>query len=220
MARTIFIGDVHGCLEELRELVEEKIRPVPGDRIIMLGDLINKGPDSVGVVKYAFSRGFECLMGNHELHYSHKFAAAPRYGAYRAALTDPEHAWLTGLPYFIEDENFIAVHAGLLAKMSAQETHASENGTKTITSIRHNQPRGGWSSANHQPGGTPWWERYQGAKPVFYGHWASQGLALNRNNTYGLDTGCVYGKFLSAYCLETGELLQVAAKKAYVEIGE
>jgi predicted phosphodiesterase len=40
--RTIFIGDIHGCIDELRELVEERLKPTTSDRVIILGDMINK----------------------------------------------------------------------------------------------------------------------------------------------------------------------------------
>ncbi|HNL01940.1 MAG TPA: metallophosphoesterase, partial [Leptospiraceae bacterium] len=62
--RTIFIGDVHGCVDELKEMIGI-LGPTREDRIILLGDLINRGPDSPGVVRFVFENGFESLMGNH-----------------------------------------------------------------------------------------------------------------------------------------------------------
>lgn len=67
--RLIAIGDIHGCLRELKELLEI-IKPTPDDRLIFMGDYIDRGPDSVGVVKYLFTEKTELnsvkLMGNHE----------------------------------------------------------------------------------------------------------------------------------------------------------
>lgn len=220
MPRTIFIGDIHGCLTEFREMVEEKIRPALDDRIILLGDLINRGPDSVGVVKYVMEHGFECVMGNHEYRYSRKWEQ-PIWGCaeMRSVLNEEQHTWIKSLPLFIEDTGFITVHAGLLPGKNIEEILALPDGKKTMTQIRMISPEGQWSELNEYPGGTPWWQHYQGKKPLFYGHWASQGLALARNNTYGLDSGCLYGGFLSAYCLETQELWQVKSKSMYQKVG-
>src|SRR5512143_2009338 len=67
--RTIFVSDVHGCLVELKQL-QAKLNYNPDeDRMILLGDLIDRGPDSAGVVRYARETKLECIMGNHE----HKF---------------------------------------------------------------------------------------------------------------------------------------------------
>lgn len=69
--RTWVIPDVHGCLATLRSLVEESIRPVLGDTIIFLGDLVDRGPDSKGVLDYVMNLptakiDVKVLRGNHE----------------------------------------------------------------------------------------------------------------------------------------------------------
>ena len=221
MPRTIFIGDAQGCLTELRELVEEKIRPSTGDRVIMLGDLINRGPDSAGVVRYVIENGFECVMGNHEYRYVRRWNEPVWGGAdIHAILNEDQRAWINALPFFIEEENFVAVHAGLLPGMTAAQTLASADGKRAIGQVRTIAADGAWTSEHSAPGGAPWWSFYRGKKPVFYGHWAEQGLALARNDTYGLDTGCNYGRELSGYCLETGELFQVKARRNYVDPGK
>ncbi len=50
MTRTIIIGDVHGMLRELESLLG-RLQPTPGDTAVFVGDLVDKGPDSVGVVR-------------------------------------------------------------------------------------------------------------------------------------------------------------------------
>lgn len=65
------IGDVHGCRKTLVRLIEEKIKVEPGDSIYFLGDYIDRGPDSKGVIDYIIelkSKGIHvtCLLGNHE----------------------------------------------------------------------------------------------------------------------------------------------------------
>lgn len=208
--RTIFIGDVHGCLDELRELVS-MLDPKEGDRVILLGDLINKGPDSVRVVKFVFERGFECLSGNHERAYGKKFESHERFRRIRSGLTQEEHEWFVGLPYFIETDDFIAVHAGLVPNKTPDSTDS-----KTLCEIRT------WNAEKSELGtevDQPWHVFYHGEKPVFYGHWAAQRRYFT-GNTFGLDDGCVYGGNLVAYVLETGETLSVPAKRTYETVSK
>ena len=67
--RNIIIGDVHGCLDELKELIN-KLELSSTDNLFFIGDLIDKGPDSVGVVKYVYelSKLYSTvlILGNHE----------------------------------------------------------------------------------------------------------------------------------------------------------
>ncbi|KAJ5647419.1 hypothetical protein N7490_003791 [Penicillium lividum] len=65
--RLVIVGDVHGCKEELVKLLDKvSFSEVDGDHLIFTGDLINKGPDSAGVVDLARQYGASCVRGNHE----------------------------------------------------------------------------------------------------------------------------------------------------------
>ncbi|KAF7592648.1 hypothetical protein BBP40_012670 [Aspergillus hancockii] len=64
--RLVFIGDVHGCKDELERLLEEVSFNPDADHLIFTGDLINKGPDSLGVVDLARKYSASCVRGNHE----------------------------------------------------------------------------------------------------------------------------------------------------------
>ena len=69
--RIFVIGDIHGCLDEFKRLVNKIDWNPEKDRIILLGDYIDRGPDSKGVVDYVLeimelSPRIQCLMGNHE----------------------------------------------------------------------------------------------------------------------------------------------------------
>jgi serine/threonine protein phosphatase 1 len=71
MGRLIAIGDIHGCLKTLRVLIEEKLKPAEEDTLVFLGDYIDRGPDSKGVIDYLIQlekQNFRCvfLRGNHE----------------------------------------------------------------------------------------------------------------------------------------------------------
>ena len=207
--RTIFIWDVHGCFDELLELLTEKIQPTEDDRIIFLGDIINKWPKSAEVVKFIFENKYEVVSGNHEQSYRKHVDEYSYYKAFREFLSKEEHEWLIGLPIFIEEEHFIAVHAGLAP---GKAIHTTER--KILTKIRTWDGIGEDTQSLHNP---PWYTFYNEKKPVFYGHWWAKRLNIQKN-TFGLDGGCVYGGSLCAYALETGELFQVPAKQVYCPI--
>jgi hypothetical protein len=66
-ARLLIIGDVHGMLDELKELLNKADYTASrGDRVIFVGDLVNKGPESSGVVQYAMDINATTVRGNHE----------------------------------------------------------------------------------------------------------------------------------------------------------
>ncbi len=127
VARTIVVGDVHGCLDELRELLRT-VEHRPGtDRLVLIGDLVDRGPDSRGVIREAMRLGAECVMGNHdEKHVRHarKMALSPdsRVGfrteeerGFYATLSPDELTWLSSLPDYIRlGPSLVAVHAGCL----------------------------------------------------------------------------------------------------------
>ncbi|KAK5088288.1 hypothetical protein LTR05_002505 [Lithohypha guttulata] len=64
--RLIFVGDIHGCMEELQALLSKVNYKQDTDHIIALGDMINKGPDSKGVVNFLMDQGASAVRGNHE----------------------------------------------------------------------------------------------------------------------------------------------------------
>ena len=202
--RTIFIGDVHGCFIELLSLLE-CIRPTPRDRLIFLGDLCNRGPQPAETIRLIAERNYECVLGNHEDHYLRN-SDQEMYRQLRNELTDDLHHWIVNLPLWIETEKFIAVHAGVQPGKSPSDTPR-----KTLLNIRTWDEKG---EDLNDPTNPPWYLFYHGTKPVFYGHWASKGLNL-RENTFGLDSGCVYGGRLTAYVLETEEKIDVPSQKIY-----
>lgn len=181
-----------------------KVRPI--DRVIFLGDLINRGPDPAGVVQYVMENDFECLMGNHEDEYLHEYTKVDKYALLFQKLGKAAHEWIRNRPLFIETDEFMAVHAGL-----QPGKHPSETRRGVILNIRT------WDGVGQDlksPQNPPWYEFYTDAKPVFYGHWARKGLNL-RKNTFGLDSGVVYGRKLSAYILEKRQLVQIDAERQY-----
>ena len=118
---TLAIGDVHGQLKDLRALLW-RARPRPGrDRIVFVGDLVGRGPDSLGVLREVASMGdgTDVVLGNHDLHLlrSHYSGREAGYGLEDVQeATDAEElcAWLLGQPLAIglPEAGAIVVHAG------------------------------------------------------------------------------------------------------------
>lgn len=205
--RTIFIGDVHGCIDELRAMVR-KLAVAQDDRVICIGDLINKGPDSAAVLRYVYSAGFECIRGNHDQSYCDS-PAHPANRAIRSEISKHVHEWFISLPLYLKEECFVAVHAGFPPNSKLSQVPA-----RLLMNIRTWDGRG---EHINRLGDPPWYKLYTKKRKVIYGHWAAQGLNV-RKTTIGLDSGCAYGKQLSAYVLETEEIVQVAAQRAYQAI--
>ncbi|OGU17767.1 MAG: serine/threonine protein phosphatase [Geobacteraceae bacterium GWC2_53_11] len=132
--RTFVIGDIHGCADTLRRLVEEKLQPSPADRIYLLGDLIDRGPDSKGVLDFIFElrkRGLtvESIRGNHEEMFLHAGDDPANFGlwalngglatlaSFRAEsprdILPRYRTFLEFLPLYILLDEFVLVHAGL-----------------------------------------------------------------------------------------------------------
>lgn len=218
MIRTFFIGDVHGCYDELMALVE-RIWLKDVDHLYFVWDLINKWPKSLEVVEWIRSRpNTWSVIGNHEYfplitpeevekianesahlsdgHKSWVHAQYERSHKIREVMEERWHRkWLTSLPHIIERENFILVHGWL----------HPEYGINTPLEI---------ATLIRLIDGKPWYEFYTADKLVIYWHWAIDGLRI-RPNTIGLDSGCCFGGHLTAYCLENGEIWQVRAHQVY-----
>jgi serine/threonine protein phosphatase 1 len=132
--RSFVIGDIHGCAATLRQLVLEQLQPIPTDRIYLLGDLIDRGPASKGVLDFIFEmraagHSVAAVMGNHEEMFL-QAAADHRYldqwyaNGGLATLASfpaddprdvPHHyrEFIAELPRYILLERFVIVHAGL-----------------------------------------------------------------------------------------------------------
>ena len=132
--RTFVIGDIHGCAATLRRLVDGTLRPLPDDCIYLLGDLIDRGPDSKGVLDFIFElrgRGLSvssvrgnheemCLQAGDDQYYLELWAANGGLATLESFQADGPgdiphryRAFLGSLPHYILLEDFVIVHAGL-----------------------------------------------------------------------------------------------------------
>mgnify|MGYP003640389077 FL=1 len=202
--RTLIIGDVHGCLRELDLLLEKAGYRFGDDRLIFVGDLINKGPNSLGVLQRAYELKAEVVIGNHEYSLLFKISQG-ELPIYPREIID----WIKTWPTYIETDQFLVVHGGIIPGV-----HPGDSEARTLTRIRT------WNESTQAHGSKDdpaWFEFYEGKKLVVFGHWAAEGLVW-RNNAIGLDTGCVYGRKLSCLVLPGKKLVQVDALKEYAPI--
>jgi bis(5'-nucleosyl)-tetraphosphatase (symmetrical) len=200
--RRIFVGDIQGCREPLERLLVAVAFVSGRDRLLPAGDLVNKGPDSSGVIDLLIKLNAEPVLGNHDLHYLQK-----------GKLQDPRHrAWLESQPFVRVFDDVILVHAGLhpkwdearLPSLLPPEQHYAVN-------VRYCDPAGNRPAEDWPPPGPPfrpWDDFYTGEKRIVFGHWARRGLVV-RPQCIGLDTGCVYGGKLSAWIAEDDRVVQV-----------
>jgi hypothetical protein len=222
-ARTILIGDVHGCLDELEEL--RRTLSISGDdRVILVGDLVAKGPDSAGVIAWARAHRAESVLGNHDevlLRYDEarredrRADDAPEAVRKTARkLDDADWAWLQSLPLLIAipDHHALAVHAGLVPGVPLAAQRRED--MLTMRSIRADG-----TATKKLEDGVPWASLWTGPEHVYFGHDAVRGLQRHLHAT-GLDTGCVYGGRLTAFTLPDRELVSVKARRAYAEPGK
>lgn len=120
--RRFFIGDLQGCLEPLERLLDE-LRPGRDDELLFAGDLVNRGPDSLGCLRrvYALAREGRArvVLGNHDLHLLARSVGAPRAedDTLDEILSAPDGEellrWLRAQPLLLRGEDWLLVHAGL-----------------------------------------------------------------------------------------------------------
>jgi hypothetical protein len=211
MSRTIIVGDVHGCRREL-EILLERIAFVSGDRLIFVGDLIARGPDSLGVLDIVRRTGALVVRGNHEqklLTWKEAKEARLRGEPARDVKLGPIHAAIaaelrpvdwslletSALWIDLPEHGARIVHAGVEPGVPIERIPPA-----VLMSIRTVDPDG---RANERSGAALWGARYTGPPHVVFGHNAAPGLQLHRWAT-GLDTGCVYGGRLTAMVLGEG----------------
>ena len=235
------VGDVHGCRAELEELLgrlgyeltrDEHGRPVDavhpeGRRAVFVGDLVDRGPDSPGVLRLVMgmvAAGHAlCVPGNHE----NKLVRALRgrnvqisHGLEQTLAqlaTEPEEfrraveEFCYGLVshYVLDGGALVVAHAGLPEKLQGRSSGR-------VRAFALYGDTTGETDEFGLPVRYPWAKDYRGRAMVLYGHtpvpepeWV--------NNTMCLDTGCVFGGKLTALRYPERELVAVPAARTYYE---
>ena len=224
MERTIVIGDVHGCADELGDLLD-LLQVNQHDHIIQVGDLINRGPDSLRSVRMAQAYSFQLVYGNHELRLlkARESGDISTLKAYDfetlAQLTEADWSFLQqARPYYhLPQQQVVVVHGGFLPNQPWQ--------TQSIgitTQIQVIGSDGQATKRSQAPEAPAWacewargWTEADISRPfVIYGHTPRPEI-FHQIGSIGIDTGCVYGGHLTAYILEENRCIQVPARRAY-----
>lgn len=242
--RTIVVGDVHGCLDELHELLEKISFEKGKDQLIQVGDFMDRGPDPLGCLRFLRETADVVLMGNHEDKHIRWWGHEQKrretgkknpmrmYGVraeQNSQLTEDEVAWMKALPMMYSiSPRMVIVHAGLEPAFPVKEQ------TRAVLRVRYVDEIGemrGLTKEHTAPEGTKYWaDSWKGPESVIYGH-AVHSLEKTRVSKfktkaargacYGIDTGCVFGGRLTAAVLEQGEVtdfVQVEAHEKYCEL--
>ena len=266
---TYVVGDIQGCLASLRALLAA-VGFGAADRLWCVGDLVNRGPDSLGTLRFTRDLGerFATALGNQDLHFlAMVHGGHPhRPGDTLQALLDaPDRdelaAWLRAQPFLLETEDWLVVHAGVphvwnlaAVRARAAQLQAAVRGAEHpafFKAMYGNEPAQ-WDDAltgmarlraitNHltrmrlvdaagvmefshkgalaqAPAGYKPWFAYPSRLPgrIVFGHWAALfGVAPDqchpRTRAWGVDTGCVWGRRLTALRLDDERLFSVPA---------
>lgn len=214
--RLIAIGDIHGCHLEFAELLA-RLAITRDDRLILVGDLVNRGPDSNKVLDLARENRAIALLGNHELRLlKHRITGEKKYlkegDAETAAKLRPEDwALLEAMPLTFEEPalNTVFVHGGFLPTDAWQKQPA-----EVVTRIQVVDREGRPAKRADAPGAPLWADLWSGPPFVVYGHTPRPEIYKLKWSA-GIDTACVYGGHLTAYVLPEKRFLQVKARQRY-----
>ena len=235
------IGDVHGCRAELETLLEqlgyallhdEQGRPVDathpgGRRPVFVGDLVDRGPDSPGVLRLVMGMVDNdhalCVPGNHEnklvralggrdVQVSHGLEQtlaqlADETPEFRKEVADFCYRLVSHL--VLDDGKLVVAHAGL-----KEAYHGRASGR--VRSFALYGDSTGETDEFGLPVRYPWADDYRGRAMVLYGHTPTPELEWV-NNTLCLDTGCVFGGRLSALRYPEKEPVSVPAERVWYE---
>lgn len=264
---TYAIGDVHGCFATLKRLLSRIGYSPKDDRLWLVGDLVNRGPRSLAVLRWAAELDpgrAVVVLGNHDLHLlarAQGLAKERRRDTLDPILAardrDDLLAWLRARPLLHRENGHLLVHAGLLPEWTAADAESlareveeelrSDRAGRLLGSLR-DEPPGPWRAAltggarrrlalaaftrlrtltpgrglctdfsgspEEAPGGClPWFDvpgRESRDTTVLFGHWAALGYR-KREGTVALDSGCAWGRELTAFRLDDGRAFQVPA---------
>lgn len=234
------IGDVHGCFVELLELLESlgyavteknseikefQVTAPESRKVIFLGDLVDRGPDTPSVVGLAMSMVSNqqalCVLGNHDVKFVKKLKgrdvkiahglaeSLEQIASYSDEFRRSVIEFFDALPShcILDEGQLVVAHAGIKESMQGKDS----------PKVRAFTLFGDVSGENDEYGlpiRKDWGQHYEGAAVVIHGHTPT--LAPRKvNRTVCIDTGCVFGGKLTAYRYPENEFVSVPAKKQY-----
>lgn len=214
--RLIAVGDIHGCHNEFADLLHQ-LDLKGGDRTVLLGDLVNRGPNSPKVIDLARQAGSLSLLGNHELRLlkfrktgDRKYMKEHDLETFDA-LRPQDWAYLESMQLTYEDAelNTVFVHGGFLPGEPWHKQPA-----EVVTRIQVIDKEGRPKKRADDPGAPSWADLWGGPPFVIYGH-TPRPEVYKLKWSLGIDTGCVMGGYLTAYILPERRIVQVKARQRY-----
>lgn len=261
------IGDLQGCTQPLRMLLAHAELSAPDCEYWFAGDLVNRGPDSLGTLRHIIGLGARAtsILGNHDLHLLAIAAGFRKHGksdTLRDILDAPDASdlidWLRHRPLLHRAHGHIMVHAGILPSWTLDQAEALAHEVETalrgprwrealegiygnepllwdngltgdlrlrvivnvLTRIRMCAPDGSMdfkhkSAPDHASALQPWFDLPVAAprdETIIFGHWSTLGLMI-RPDAICLDTGCVWGRALTALRLHDHHIVQQACTR-------
>tara|TARA_R100001163_G_C5065192_1_gene203036 strand:- start:1746 stop:2570 length:825 start_codon:yes stop_codon:yes gene_type:complete len=263
------VGDIQGCYKPLVKLLDKINFDPASDRLWCVGDLVNRGPDSLKTLRFLKQLGpaFTAVLGNHDLHFMALATGAFDGGkkkTLKKLLQAPDCLelceWVRTLPILHHEvldtskgqEAFLMVHAGFAPGWTLKQVlayaHEVENTLQGKDYLKFLQKMYGdkpdiWhegltgmkrmrvltnyftrirfcneeaqlnlaikTGANTAPPGFGPWYKYQQLSrkmTILFGHWATLNGVTDTENVYALDTGCVWGRCLTALRLEDKQI--------------
>lgn len=240
MTRTLVIGDVHGCLDELDELVRAVEYRFGRDHLVFVGDLIDRGPDSRGVIRRAQELDAVVVLGNHEdkaaRYHKHslKAAANAKYVNPIALqqdwvdFTPSDYAYLAGLPRMVAlFGDWRVIHAGTNPYLPFVDGEPDYFRFRYARRDNRKMERFVPGAVEPVPGTDYWADIWTGPERLIYGHevFAEPHVTTVDGKVVaaGIDTGCVFGGKLTAVVLcpdRAEEFVSVPARRAYYSKGD
>jgi len=219
--RLIIVGDVHGCYQELVQLLERCGFEASDDTVAFVGDLVSKGPYSAEVVQLARKLNALCVLGNHDQRWLNFFEDKEKNGTwpttslrFRDALerfTIDDWLWMREVPHglHIPQWDCRIVHAGLDPSFTPEMQSVI-----TMLNVRNILEDG--TPSKELGEGVAWASLWNGPTHVYFGHDARRKLQRHPFAT-GLDTGCVYGGALTACILPEEQFVTAVPTQIYCQ---
>jgi len=229
------IGDIHGCYDELCTLLDklgysvDKVNctavPPEGRKAIFLGDLCDRGPKNVEVLRLVMnmvqSGAAYCIAGNHDAKLLKHLRGAKvqlTHGLDKTVeqLNAQSEEFVAGVKTFIDGlishyvfdgGKLVVAHAGLKEKYQGR-------GSGRVRDFCLYGDTTGETDEYGLPVRLPWANEYRGKAMVVYGHTPTPDVEAI-NNTFCIDTGCVFGGKLTAFRYPEKETVQVDAEREY-----
>jgi len=209
--QTLVIGDIHGCHYELQALLD-KAGLTDTDTIISIGDCVDRGPETPETLSFFKERSnAKLIMGNHERKHVRasrhevKLARSQQISKLQFGEAYPDaFAFMNELPIYLDLPQAILVHGYFEPGLPCEQQNPSVV-CGTMGGERH-------LLTNYD---RPWYELYDGGKPIVVGHKNYSGTSqpfVYQDRVFGLDTSCVLGKALTGLLLPSFQFVSVPSR--------